>query len=322
MKPNRFLTVPSAPRYVDEEGCAAGQIPELRIPKLLKTGRFLSFLRAKNEDGSWVWLKPEVKEGDAVNQDSIRTDLILSQEEERRRRQLNENLEAAREDESGEKAFKLYQLYLPRKIKLEDEEDVAEKFLNIAASKGHAEARKIADVVRLGANGLTDLESAKLRDELAARGAINPAKAVRFISRAKSLGITIEKCDPWAGIGADQFAREWCVRARARKEIVGGLCCNGRVGRMLCDVPQYPKYSDYVPAVWKILKQVDPVDIDETNMICAVAFFVGMVGYCPPTRENSFWNPYNQNAQKDKDEYKDARVIGAACRKWLKTQEA
>lgn len=224
MKPNRFLTVPSSPRYVDEEGGGVGQIPELRIPKLLKTSRFLSFLEAKNEDGSWVWLKPEVKEGDAVNQDSILQEMIAKpRDEERDRLQFECDLKAARDESSGKIAFELHGIYAQRKIQI-DGELAAQKFLEIAIGKQWPEAierNKLDQAERKMRSGFVELDLSTVE---------RVCREVRlFVRSGEGAGLTL-----------DGFVNHWFEHKEE-----WGRFCNGferaayNEGEATCNVIMY-----------------------------------------------------------------------------------
>ena len=220
MKPNRFLAVPSAPRYVGEEGCGAGLIPELRISKLLKTSRFLSFLKAKNNDGSWVWLKPEVQEGDAITQDSIRPEKIAKPDaEERDRLKFTEDCEAAKNESSGRKAFELYQDYKQRGIQI-DGESAYLKFLEIAAEKGCDEAKKVIATtggVNLNVPGLASSKKEEILKILKNK-VKDPNKVIRLLDLAVKHGVNPPEDSMWHSNGVGAFAGEWQKRCVARDQ--------------------------------------------------------------------------------------------------------
>lgn len=139
MKLNRYLQAPSHPRYIvevaNEKDVRITQLPEFRIPKLLKTKRFHEFLGRKNEDGTWVWLKSDFRENEAITVESIRPEKIaLAPKDERELRQFNDDLDAAREEHSGEKAYRLYEKYVQLKVVI-DGELASQKFLGIAVEK-------------------------------------------------------------------------------------------------------------------------------------------------------------------------------------------
>lgn len=145
MKPTRHLAMPKAPRFVHLDKVSGRlQIPQLRLERLLKTSRFQSFAREKDDAGDWLWLSPDFDEKESLGVESFRQEVIEPLPlGEKARRQFENDFVLAKEEETGAKAFEFFEAYREKRI---DDEPVAPRFLELAIEKNFDKATKWREV--------------------------------------------------------------------------------------------------------------------------------------------------------------------------------
>lgn len=141
MKPTRHLAMPKAPRFVHLDKVSGRlQIPQLRLERLLKTSRFQSFAREKDDAGDWLWLSPDFDEKESLGVESFRQEVIEPLPlGEKARRQFENDFALAKEEGTGAKAFEFFEVYHEKRI---DDEPVAPRFLELAVEKNYDRALK------------------------------------------------------------------------------------------------------------------------------------------------------------------------------------